>query len=90
MQVKLDAETEARVRELVESGAYPDEDAVVAAGVRALVLEEEPLFEGRDTAAIRARVLRDYDEGRTYETTPEFLADLRRRAEEMIRSKHAQ
>ena len=79
MQVKLDPETEARVRQLVESGAYPDQEAVVAAGVRALVEEDEQLFAGRDQTAIRERVLRDFAEGRTYEATPEYLGGLRER-----------
>jgi Arc/MetJ-type ribon-helix-helix transcriptional regulator len=86
MHVELSREAQERVESLVASGAYPSVEAAVEAAVDAL---EHPDFEGIDVTSRRRRALDDFAAGRTHEATPEYLADLRDRAEEVIRSKAA-
>ena len=90
MDISIDEQLWARIKQKVDSGLYPSADAVMA---RALgLLEERDLADSgpaiaKELADFRAKVMegvRDLEEGRymEYESREQLLEDIKRRARE--------
>jgi putative addiction module CopG family antidote len=82
MSVTLSPQTEDLIRQKIASGAYPDADAVVQAGLHLLGQHHDRLNELR--AKIRVG-LDQIERGETIPYTDEFWDDLDRGVDEAIR-----
>lgn len=80
MSVTLTPQTEAEIRRLVDSGRYPDADAVVQTALQALKEQDEARL-----AKLRELVLAGFASGDGGDLTPEFWDEIAREAEEADR-----
>jgi antitoxin ParD1/3/4 len=77
MSVTLTPQTEAEIRQLIDSGRYPDADAVVHTALRALKDQEEAKL-----AKLRELVRAGFASGPAVELTDELWDEIERRSEE--------
>lgn len=77
MAIDLRPDIESAIMEKVDSGSYPDADAVVRAAMR--LLEEEE-FRARIADAVAS-----LDRGEGVELTPQVWDEIEREADEMLR-----
>jgi putative addiction module CopG family antidote len=77
MSVTLTQKVEEEVQQLIESGRYPDADAVVQTALQALKDQEEAKL-----AKLRELVRAGFESGNYRELTPELMDEIERRAEE--------
>ena len=80
MSITLNPRTEERIRRLVESGRFPDPDAVVDGALQALEAQEQSRFE-----ATRELILAGLNSGDGVVLTPEVWAEIEREADEADR-----
>ena len=76
MTVTLPPEVEAQVRNWIESGRYPDADAVPSDALRLLEEREQERF-----LRLREMVRAGFESGEAVELTPELWDELEREAE---------
>ena len=75
MTIQLAPETEALIREQLESGGYGSADAVIAAAVRLLAERDHAL------QSLRTKIQAGLDSGESVELTPELMDQIEREAE---------
>ena len=80
MTVTLPPEVEAQIRNWIESGQYPDADAVPSDALR---LSEEREYER--FLRVRELVRAGFESGEAVELTPELMDEIEREAEEAFR-----
>ena len=82
MAIQLPADVEVRIRDMIESGSFPDADDVMREALRLLEEEERQL----DVLRAKLRSARDQlDRGEGIPLTPELLAEISCEAEERFR-----
>ena len=81
MVVQLDARLEAVIREKIESGRYPDSNAVIREALRLLDEHERLVWLRAAVAEADAQ----FERGEYEEWSPEFLETLNQEADEMAR-----
>jgi putative addiction module CopG family antidote len=77
MSVTLTPDVEQKIRHWIETGRYPDADAVIEKALQALEAEEQARF-----LKARELILAGLNSGNTRELTPELMDEIERRAEE--------
>jgi putative addiction module CopG family antidote len=77
MSVTLPPEIEARVRQWIETGRYPDADAVIDKALKALEDQEQARF-----LKLRELVLAGHNSGIAGELTEEMMDEIERNSEE--------
>lgn len=82
MVMPIPADVEERVREKVESGAYPDPAEVMRAALRLLDKRDQRLEELRASIAEGIAAI---ERGEGFELTPELLLEIDREVDEHIR-----
>ena len=80
MTVTLPPEVEAQIRNWIESGRYPDADAVLSDALRLLEEREYERF-----LRVRELVRAGFESGEAVELTPELMDEIEREAEEAFR-----
>ena len=77
MSITLTPDIEDRIRAWIDTGHFPDADAVVAKALRALEDQAQAQF-----VKLRELVLAGRDSGSAGELTPELLDEIEREAEQ--------
>ncbi len=80
MSVTLSPEVEEQIRRWIDTGRYPDPDAVIARALEALEAQERARF-----AKVRELVLAGHNSGIAGELTEELMDEIERSAEERFR-----